>query len=310
MKAIALTEFGSADVMSLQDLPDPPVGPDVVLIEVRAVGVNPVDWMIREGYLRGAFPHHTPLIPGWDVAGVVKAVGPAAVGFAVGDDVMAYARKDTIEHGTYAELVAVFDRAVSRKPASFGFAQAGALPLVGLTALQSLQAAGVTTGDTVLVHAAAGGVGHLGVQIAQALGAGRVIGTGSPGNHDFIRSLGAEPVPYGDGLPAAVAELVGEDGKVDVVLDFVGGQALTQSVQLVRDPIRHISVIDPQQVRAQGGRYVFVKPDGGGLSYLADLADAGRLRIEVQQEFPLAQAADAHRLIQEGHVRGKLVLTV
>jgi NADPH:quinone reductase-like Zn-dependent oxidoreductase len=309
MKAIALTEFGPADVMSLQDLPDPLVGPDSVLIEVRAAGVNPVDWKIREGHLRGVFPHHTPLIPGWDVAGVVKAVGPSVVGFGVGDDVMAYARKDTVEHGTYAELVAVADRAVSRKPASFGFAEAGGLPLTGLTALQSLQAAGVTTGDTVLVHAAAGGVGHLGVQIARALGAERVIGTGSPGSHDFIRSLGAEPVSYGDGLPESVADLVGGDGKVDVALDFVGGPALTQSAQLVREPIRHVSIIDPQ-VLAQGGRYVFVKPDGGGLSYLADLADAGRLRVEVRQEFPLAQAADAHRLIQEGHVRGKLVLTV
>ena len=310
MKAIALHRFGGPEVLALQQLTDPPVGPDHVLVAARAAGVNPVDWKIREGYLASRFPHHTPLIPGWDVAGMVAAVGPAVTEFAVGDEVLAYARKDTVEYGTYAELVTVADHAVARKPAALSFTQAGALPLAGLTALQALQAVGVNPGDTVLVHAAAGGVGHLAVQVALALGASAVIGTASPRNHDFVRSLGAIPVAYGAGLVDEVAALVGGDGRVDAVLDTVGGEALAQSARLVRDPRRHVSIIDPQRVRAQGGRYVFVRPDGPGLARLADLAASGALRVEVQREFPLAEAADAHRLSQTGHVRGKLVLSV
>lgn len=309
MKAIAYDGFGGPDVLQMRELPDPPVGPDYVLISVRAAGVNPVDWKIREGYLARAFPHHFPLIPGWEVAGVVTAVGPAVSTIAVGDEVMAYARKDTVEYGTYAELVAVAEGAVARKPPSLSFAQAGALPLCGLTALQALEAVNVGKGDTVLVHAAAGGVGHLAVQIARALGAEEVIGTASPANHDFVRSLGATPVGYGDTLVADVAALVGADGRVDAVLDTVGGTTTEQSARLVRDRTRLASVTDAAGVHGQGGRYIFVRPDAVGLAQLAELTERGALRVEVAHEFPLAEAARAHELIQGGHVRGKLVLT-
>jgi NADPH:quinone reductase-like Zn-dependent oxidoreductase len=308
MKAIALHGFGGPEVLSFTELPDPPVGPDCVLIEVRAVGVNPVDWKIREGYLSRGFPYHFPLIPGWDVAGVVRAVGPAVSTVAVGDEVMAYARKDSLEFGTYAELVTVAEWAVALKPAALSFSQAGALPLVGLTALQALEAVNVGEGDTVLVHAAAGGVGHVAVQLARALGAEHVIGTASPGNHDFVASLGATPVSYGDDLVDTVARLVGGDGRVDAVFDTIGGTATEQSARLVREPARHVSITNAQAVHAQGGRYVFVRPDGVGLSHLAELAERGALRVEVAREFPLAEAARAHELIQGGHVRGKLVL--
>jgi NADPH:quinone reductase-like Zn-dependent oxidoreductase len=193
MKAIALTGYGSPEVLALHDMPDPVVGPDSVLIEVRAAGINPVDWKIREGYLQGLFPHHTPLIPGWDVAGVVAAVGPAATGFAPGDEVYAYIRKDTVELGGYAELVAVLDSAVAHKPAAFSFVEAGGAPLAGLSALQSLRSVGVGPGDTVLIHAAAGGVGHLAVQIAKALGA-EVTGVCSTRNVELVQSIGADHV--------------------------------------------------------------------------------------------------------------------
>jgi NADPH:quinone reductase-like Zn-dependent oxidoreductase len=310
VKAVTLHRFGGPEVLAVEHVADPPLGPDYVLVAVRAAGVNPVDWKIREGYLTGRFPHHIPVIPGWDAAGVVAAVGPAVTGFAVGDEVMAYARKDTIEYGTYAELVTVADRAVAHKPTTFGFAQAGALPLAGLTALQALTAVGVGAGDTVLVHAAAGGVGHLAVQLARALGAGRVIGTASPRNDDFVRSLGAIPVGYGPRLVDEVAALAGGDWRVDAALDTVGGEALTQSFRLVRDPARVVSIVDAVHGLALGGRYVFVRPDGAQLARLAELADCGQLAVEVDQELPLAEAADAHRLSQDGHVRGKLVLSV
>ncbi|WP_181188140.1 NADP-dependent oxidoreductase [Actinopolyspora mortivallis] len=310
MKAMALTEFGGPEVLSEHELDDPLVGPDRVLVETRAAGVNPVDWKIRRGYLRGLFPHHTPLVSGWDVAGVVRAVGPAVTDYRPGDEVVGYVREDHVQNGTYAELVAAPDRTLAHKPASVDFPEAAGLPLAGLTALQMLRAVGVGEQDSVLVHAAAGGVGHLGVQIARALGASRVIGTASERNHEFLRELGAEPVTYGPGLPGRVAEIVGGDGRVDAALDMAGGTALTETPELLRDVSRHASVEDPQTVVAQGGHYVFVRPDSADLNWLARLVDRGDLRVEVQQTMPLSEAARAHELLEQGHVRGKLVLTV
>lgn len=309
MKAIALTEFGEPDVLRAQELPDPLVGPDTVLVEARAAGVNPVDWKIRRGYLRGAIPHHTPLIPGWDVAGTVRAAGPAVAGYRPGDEVLGYVREDHVQNGTYAEFVSAPERTLAHKPQGLGFEQAAALPLAGLTALQMLRAVGVGSGDVVVVHAAAGGVGHLAVQLAGELGASRVIGTASERNHEFLRGLGAEPVTYGSGLPERIADLVGGDGRVDAALDFAGGQALADSPAIVRDAGRHASVEDADTVLAQGGRYVFVRPDPEQLSWLAGLADNDRLRVEIQRTFPLEQAVGSHELLEEGHVRGKLVLT-
>ncbi|SDZ40427.1 NADPH:quinone reductase [Micromonospora pattaloongensis] len=308
MKAIAITRYGGPDELSEMELPDPPVGPDTVLVRVRAAGVNPVDWKIREGYLAGAFPSHFPLVPGWDLAGVVEAAGPAVTGFAVGDEVIGYARRDEIQHGTYAELVPAPERALAPKPASASWAEAGALPLAGLTAYQSLRAAGVGDGDTVLVHAAAGGVGHLAVQLARILGARRVIGTASAGNHSYVRSLGGEPVIYGEGLLERVQELA-PDG-IDAVVDFVGGDALTASAALLGRPKRLVSIVDAETVLRLGGTYVFVKPSTADLTTLSELVDAGRLAVHIDRTFPLAQAADAQRLVQEGHVRGKVVLEV
>ncbi|MFD5831102.1 NADP-dependent oxidoreductase [Lentzea sp. NPDC060358] len=310
MKAIALTRFGDADVLSLQELPDPLLGPDQVLVEVRAAGVNPVDTKIRAGYLQGLLPHHTPLIPGWDVSGVVRAVGIGVQAWKPGDEVLAYARKDHVQFGTYAELVALPDRMVARKPSTLDFVTAAALPLAGLTALQSLKAVGTGPGDVVLVHAAAGGVGHLQVQIARELGAARVLGTASPRNHEFVRSLGAEPVAYGDALVDSVAELVGGDGQVDVVVDNVGGMAFEQSLRLVRDRARLTSIVEGPRALELGVVNTWARPDAEQTRWLADLVAAGSVHVEVQQTFPLAEAVKAHKVLEGGHVRGKVVLTV
>ncbi|SDQ72863.1 NADP-dependent oxidoreductase [Quadrisphaera sp. DSM 44207] len=307
MRAVYQESFGGPDVLQVGERPDPLVGPDTVLVRVQAAGVNPVDWKIREGYLQGAFPHLLPVVPGWDVAGVVEAVGPAVRDLAVGDEVLGYVRKDVVSEGAYAELVSAGDRHLALKPPRVDVVQAGGLPLAGLTALQSLEAVRVGSGDTVLVHAAAGGVGHLAVQIAVARGA-RVIGTASERNHDFLRSLGAEPVAYGEGLVDAVRALAPEG--VDAAVDYVGGEAIAQSAQLVRDPARSASNVDPTAIAEAGGVYCFVRPDPLQLAQLVAMVDEGALRVHVQQTFPLEQAADAHRLLQENHVRGKLVLTV
>lgn len=308
MRAIAIHRYGGPELLVEQQLPDPPVGPDTVLVRVRTAGVNPVDWKIREGHLDGAFPTHFPLVPGWDLAGVVEAVGPAVVDFAEGDEVIGYARRDDIQHGTYAELVPVPERALADKPVRASWPAAGGLPLAGLTAYQALQAIRVGADDTVLVHGAAGGVGHLAVQLALALGVNRVIGTASEHNHDFVRSLGAEPVLYGDGLVDRVHALA--PNGVDAAFDLFGGAALGASAQLLTDRERLASIADPVAVRELGGCYIFCRPAQGDLTVLADLVDAGRLTVHVERTFPLAEAAQAHRLVQEGHVRGKVVLEI
>jgi NADPH:quinone reductase-like Zn-dependent oxidoreductase len=307
MKAITISSYGGPDVLELTEQPDPLVGPDYVLVRVRAASVNPVDYKIREGYLQGAFPSHLPLIPGWDVAGVVEQVGPAVTEYIPGDEVVGYVRKDTIEHGTYAELVAAHVRHLALRPTSVSFEQAAALPLAGLTAWQSVDLTSVGKGDTVLVHAAAGGVGSFAVQIAVHRGA-RVLGTASERNHDYLRSLGAEPVTYGEGLAERVRGLA-PDG-VDAVVDYIGGESLEMSPRVVKNPERIVSVVDAATVKAVGGQYAFVRPDPRHLAELATLVDDGVLRIELARTFPLAQAADAQRLVEEGHVRGKVAISV
>ncbi|GAA3240552.1 hypothetical protein GCM10020256_62750 [Streptomyces thermocoprophilus] len=231
MKAITYDRYGGPEVLEYGELPDPKVGPDSVLVEVRAAAVNPVDWKCREGYLDGMFQAVFPVIPGWDVSGVVVRPGVAVTEFAPGDEVIGYVREDFLCRGTFAELVAAPVRTLARKPRNLGWAEAAGLPLAGLTAYQVLtKALGVGRGDTVLVHAAAGGVGSLAVQLARHFGA-RVIGTASEANHDFVRQLGAEPVAYGEGLVDRVRGLAPEG--VDAAFDTVGGDALKASVALL-----------------------------------------------------------------------------
>ena len=306
MRGIAFDRFGGEEVLRLRDdLPDPPVGPDTVLVRVHAAGVNPVDMAIREGKLAGSYPHHFPITPGWDVAGVVEAVGPAVVAFAAGDEVFGYVRRDEVQWGTTAALVPAPQRCLAHKPRSLSFAEAGALPLAGLTAYQALtEALDVGEGDRVLVHRAAGGVGFNAVQIAVALGA-YVIGTASPRNHGFLREAeAAEVLDYSAG---PISEQLSEP--VDAVLDLVGGDALADAPKQVRDVSRIASVVDPA-VNEMGGRYVFVRPEQHDLEELGRMADAGQLRVPIARAFPLEQTAEAQRLVAGGHVRGKVVVTL
>ncbi len=306
MRAIVIEEYGDNDRLSIDEVPDPKVGPDTVLVRAHAVGVNPVDYKVVRGYLDGAFPVHFPLIPCWDLAGVVEAVGPAVADYAVGDAVMAYDREDHVQNGTLAELVAVPVRCLAPKPDALSFAQAAALPLAGLTAYQAVvEALNVNAADTVLVHAAAGGVGLFACQIAKLRGA-RVIGTASAGNHQFLQDLGIEPVPYGDALVEYVRALAPRG--VDAVVDLVGGPALAASPQLMAPDGRLASVVDASVVRQLGGRYVFVRPDTVQLTQLAQWAGEGAIRVEIAATFPWEKAADAFQMVEEGHVRGKVVM--
>ncbi|MGW1727282.1 NADP-dependent oxidoreductase [Streptomyces sp. NPDC002306] len=307
MKGISYSRYGGPEVMEYGDVRDPKVGPDTVLVKVRAVSVNPVDWKCREGHLDGILDTVFPVVPGWDVSGVVVQPGMSVPEFSVGDEVIGYVREDYLCRGTFAEYVAAPVRTLARKPRNFSFEEAAGLPLAGLTAYQVItKVLEVKRGESVLVHAAAGGVGSIAVQLARHLGA-RVIGTASEAHHDFVRELGGEPVTYGEGLAERVRALA-PDG-VDAAFDTVGGDTTKISANLLAPEGRLASIADPDVVD-YGGRYWFVRPDAGDLLRLTELAEQGVITVHVTRTFPLERTAEAHRLSQEGHTRGKIVLTV
>ncbi|ACY21803.1 Alcohol dehydrogenase zinc-binding domain protein [Gordonia bronchialis DSM 43247] len=311
MRAITYDHFGGSDVLALSDLPKPKVGPDSVLVRVRASSVNPVDWKLRQGYLAEIMDTVFPVVPGWDVAGVVEQIGLDTDEFEVGDEVFGYVRKDVVggevAGGTLAEFVAAPVRTLAHKPDAWSFEEAAAVPLAGLTAYQTIHRAGLWSGQSVLVHAAAGGVGSFAVQIARSVGA-RVIGTASEANHDYLRRLGAEPVTYGEGLAERVRAL--EPEGVDVVLDYVGGDALDSVPDVLRAGGTVASITDARARDEFGGQYVWVRPSATDLAELARLGQTGELKPEIAEVFDLADAAAAHERSEAGHVRGKIVIRV
>lgn len=310
MKAIAYEQYGDESVLRLVDLPTPKVGPDRALVRVKAAGVNPADFKVRQGALDSMLDTYFPVVPGWDVAGVVESVGYTSHVFAPGDEVIGYVWMDYLHHGTYAEFVSAPVRTLVRKPSNTTWEQAAGLPLAGLTAYQALKAIRISQGDTILVHGAAGGVGSLGVQIARVLGA-NVIGTASERNHDFLRDLGVEPVQYGDGMPEQVRALA-PDG-VDAVVDYFGGGSLDASTALVApgvDADQMVTVADGMGAMELGAHVVGVRPDADDLSQLVAWVEKGALTVHVSDSLPLDMAIEAHRRIQAGHTRGKIVLTI
>ncbi|MCD2467807.1 NADP-dependent oxidoreductase [Streptomyces sp. MBT42] len=308
MKAISYRRYGGPEVLEYGELPDPKIGPDAVLVEVRAAAVNPVDWKCQAGYLDGMMDAVFPVIPGWDVSGVVVRPGVSVTEFAEGDEVMGYVREDFLSRGTFAEYVAAPVRTLARKPRSVGFEESAALPLAGLTAYQALhQPLAVGPGDTVLVHAAAGGVGSMGVQIARHLGC-RVIGAAREAGLERVAELGAEPVVYDEATFAEQVRTLAPQG-VDAVLDTIGGPFLRISAGLLAAGGRLASIADGE-VLALGGRYFWVRPDPVDLAALADLVDDGVLSVRVARTFPLEQAADAQRANAAGGLNGKVVVTV
>ena len=315
MQAMAIEEYGGPEALKPMELPDPKVGPDVVLIRARAAGVNPVDAGMRAGNLDGAFPSFFPLVPGWDVAGVVESAGPAVDGFAPGDEVMAYARKHFVQEGTYAELVSVPVSSVAPKPPSLSFEEAAAIPLAGLTAYQAVyDKLALQPGETLLVLGASGGVGSFAVQLGAIVGA-QVIAVASERNHDYLRGLGAsECIDYSNG-EVAEAVRAGHSAGVDAIIDSVRADDLGRSPALLREGGRLVSIIAPpeaEEFERNGvrGLYEFVRPDAVELRVLGELAEGGELRVELSETLPLADAAHAHELIEAGHTRGKLALTI
>jgi len=307
MRAITYSRYGDPDVLELTEQPDPKVGPDAVLVRVRAASVNPVDWKARQGHLDRLLDVEFPVVPGWDVAGVVERPGLDTPELAAGDEVFGYVRKDWLHGGTFAELVAAPVRTLARKPASLSFEEAAAVPLAGLTAFQTVRRAGVRAGQTVLVHGASGGVGGFAVQLARVAGA-RVIGTASTAHHDHLRGRGVEPVAYGDGLVDRVRALA--PGGVDVILHYGGSDGVAQAPDLLAPGGTIVSILDARARDELGGHYVWVRPDAADLAELGRMIDDGQVLVDVAAVLDLADAREAHRLSETGHPRGKVVVRV
>lgn len=304
MQAMSYARYGGTDVLAQTQRPTPKVAPGAVLIRVKAAGVNPVDWKIMSGGLDGLMDVNFPVIPGWDVAGVVEAVGFDTPDFTVGDEVYSYGRRDTVQGGTFAELVALPAAIVAHKPSSLSWEQAAALPLTGLTAQRTIDALGPLDGRTLLIHNGSGSVGRTAIQLAAHAGA-RVIATGSAKNHPRLRELGAEPVEYGAGLQERVRALA-PDG-VDAVADFAGG-VLEDTLALLKEGGRQASIAD-WTVAEHGGRYIWVRPDARELERLSALVEDGTLSVDVAETFPMQEAAQAFESSMSGHGSGKIVLT-
>lgn len=300
MKGIRYSRFGGPEVLELVELPDPHPGPGEIRVAVRAVAVNPVDWKMRSGTMGGELPQTT----GREVAGVVDELGDGITDVATGERVFGFAAGGA----GAAELALLADYAPI--PPSLDFAHAASLPVAAETATRTLDLLGVGAGKTVLINGAAGAVGSAAVQIARTRGA-RVIGTASPSNHEYLRSLGAEPITYGEGLAERVRELA--PNGVDAALDAAGGGALPALVEVASGPEHVVTIADYAGAQQTGARF-----SGGmgteravhALKEIGELIEAGAFSLPVAQTFPLDQVGEAHDLSQAGHVRGKLVLLV
>ena len=307
MRAVRMHEYGGLDVLREETIPHPAFGGDDVLVRVHAAGVNPLDWKVRYGDVQMWFNHTLPLIPGWDVSGVVEAVGPAVTTLRPGDEV--YGRADINRDGAYAEYAAARAADLALKPRTLGHVEAAAVPQAALAAWLSLfDTASLSAGQTVLVHGAAGGVGTFAVQLAKWRGA-RVFGTASARNQGFLRELGAEPIDYA----TTAFEDVARD--VDVVLDAVGGATLNRSWSVLKPGGVLVSLVEPPSESAaaeHGVRSAFVAayPRADILAELAGLIDAGHIRPVVSHTLPLSEARQAHAMSESLHVRGKIVLQI
>jgi NADPH:quinone reductase-like Zn-dependent oxidoreductase len=309
MRAISQDVLGGPEVLKQVEVERPAPGPSEVLVRVRAAGVNPTDWKHRA---TGGFLGQPPFVLGWDVSGVVEAVGIGVTVHAPGDEVFGMLPYP-FGHGSHAEYVTAPARAFVPKPSGIGHTEAGALPLVSLTAWQALvDTADVRPGQRVLIHAAAGGVGHVAVQIAKARGA-YVIGTASAGKHEFLRGLGADELV--DYRKTDFTEAVRD---VDVVLDTIGGDNTFRSLRVLSEGGIVVSILPmgPEELYKEAAQLgvraarMLVEADHAGMLAVADLVGSGRLRPTIAGSFPLAEAAKAHALGDTGRTTGKLVLLV
>ena len=320
MKAVVITGYGSSDQLNLRDLPDPgPPGPGQVLLRVRAAGVNPLDWKIRNGSMRLLMPAKFPLVLGHDVAGEVVEIGPEVTRFQPGDAVFGGVDVKR-QGGAYAELALAREAALAPIPPVLSFEEAAAMPMAALTALQALRDKGeIVAGEDVLVNGASGGLGHFAVQIASALGA-RVTAVASAKNFDFVRGLGAREV-----IDYEEEDFTGRDQTWDVIFDAVANRTYTDCEPvLARDGGIYVTTLGGPKLmiwiglttlggllgQRKRARMVMVKYKAEDLAFLARLVEQRKLRPEIQEVFAMEKIREAHDLSEGGHVRGKVVVSV
>lgn len=332
MKAILAERYGGPEVLELADVAVPGLGPNGVLVQIHASSVNPVDWKLRKGLLSPVLKVRFPVIWGCDCSGVVSEVGSAVTLFKPGDEVYGFKNQRVAKtwRGTYCEYAVLPEKTLARKPANLSHEEAAAIPLAALTAWQALSNQGkIKPGRRVLIHAGAGGVGHFAIQIAKAFGA-TVAATASARNRDFLRLLGADEV-----IDYAREKVEDRLSRYDIVLDGSGNAVWAASFRVLRFGGRFITLTVPIP-REPSGRLRFfasalrgigagmargaltgkrwhmtsVKPRGGDLEKITALIEAGKIRPSIDRSFPLENVAEAHRLSETGHVRGKIVLKV
>lgn len=305
MQAICVHEYGESDVLKLETIAQPEPQPNEVLIRVQAAGVNPLDWKIRAGFMKEIFPMPLPFTPGMDVAGTVEAIGADVQAFQVGQAVYG-----ELKMGAYAQFATAPQDAIALKPKTLDFVQAASVPMVAMTAYQALfDHADLKPGQTVLIHAASGGVGMFAVQFAKWRGA-HVIGTASAANTEFVRSLGADQVIDYKATPF---EQVVQN--VDVVLDTLGGDTQARSYSVLKPGGILLSTPAPpdaQKAQERGIRAEMVNMEISAslLEEIANLLDSGQVKTVIAQTFSLSEARQAQELSQSGHVRGKIVLQI
>jgi NADPH:quinone reductase-like Zn-dependent oxidoreductase len=304
MKAIVYRRYGGPEVLELVELPEPKVAQSSVLVQVKAAALNPADIGMQAGAADSMVDAWFPVIPGWDVAGVIQAVGPGVTEFHPGDEVVGFVYEGILRHGTYAERVAAAVHYFAAKPSNATWAQAAGLPLAGLTAYQAVvRHIQLSKGETLLIHGAGGSVGSLAAQIAVSLGA-RVIGSVSLDDDPYLVSLGVEPVHYGDTLVEKVRELAPRG--VDAAFDCAGRGVLARTAPLYGERTRVFSIADA----APGATTIFTRPNQGDLVKLVELVDAGRLSVRVAATYPLESAADAQKALVQGRLSGKIILEI
>ncbi len=315
MKAITIAAYGGPEVLQLTEQPEPVIRPDQLLIKVHAASVNPIDWRIRSGGLQRFISCEFPVILGREVAGVVARVGGDVSGFAPGDEVFGFLQQQEMKWGSYAELVPADAVKMAHKPKGLSYEQAVATPVSFHTADQALfQHGALQAGQTVLIHAAAGAVGSMAVQLAHQAGL-TVLATASANNHDYVRALGADQVvDYHDEDFAAQFKFTGKRS-VDVVLAPFAGRSLQGSAELV-DVNTRIVLLSPVATEADmkigpvESQVMIAKADGAALEKVAERFVSGQLLAEIAKVFPLEQVKQAHQLSETEHARGKIVLKI
>lgn len=310
MKAVIIEAYGDIEQFKLTDLPEPKITEVEVLIEVHAVAINPIDWKIRAGYLQDVLPFDMPIVFGWDISGIVKRIGEQVTDFHIGDKVLA--RADLKKPGGFAELIAVDEAQLVKKPDGVSFEEAAAIPLAGMTAWQMLfDKVNLTSGETVLIHGGAGGIGCFAVQLAKLKGA-EVITTGSARNRDFLYALGADT--FIDYHKENFQTMVHD---VDAVLDVIGGEVLKNSYLVLKQGGRIVSVAErPDQEEAMergiSASYLNSKIKVQQLEELVALVSKGKLKVIVSEvfSFTVEGIKQAHALSETGHTRGKIIVHV